>query len=160
MNNLSQISTVIKKPIVVAAISFVIGLIIGLPVLGWGLLPVKWTDASPDYLREDLQRDYLEMAIDSYAMTGNIDQAKIRWEALGENNLDLLQAVQQAQVLAGRDTTNLNAFRGIIQAPAVGETMVPSELIPGAEVGEEPAESSGGLDITKIGMGLGISLTA
>jgi hypothetical protein len=157
MNNLSQITTVIKKPIVAAAIGFVIGLIIGLPVLGWGLLPVKWTDASPDFLREDLQQDYLEMAIDSYALTGNGDQAKARWAALGENNQDMLQALEQAHILAGRDVANLNAFRGIVQAPLPNETMVPSELTPGAEVGGEIAELSNGLDIKKIGVGLGIS---
>jgi hypothetical protein len=158
MNNLTQFSAVIKKPIVVAAISFVIGLIIGLPVLGWGLIPVKWTDASPDYLRQDLQQDYLEMAIDSYAVTGNAEQAKTRWEALGDNKLDLLQAVQQAQALAGQDTSNLVTFQTVVNAPEITGTMVPSEATtPGAVVGEETAESSGGLDIRKIGTGLGIS---
>lgn len=158
MNNLSQVSAVIKKPIIVAAISFVIGLIIGLPVLGWGLFPVKWTDASPDYLRQDLKQDYLEMIIDSYALTGNVDQAKARWEELGDNKLDLLQTVQQEQALTGQDTSNLSAFQNMVAAPGTSETMIPSESTPGVVVvGEEAVESSSGFDIKKIGTGLGIS---
>ena len=36
-----------NKPIVAATVAFVVGLFLGLVVLGWGLMPVQWTDAAP-----------------------------------------------------------------------------------------------------------------
>ncbi len=65
---MDKIRQLVSKAWVAAAIGFVIGLIIGLPVLGWGLFPVTWTDAAPVHLRQDVKVDYLRMSIDSYAV--------------------------------------------------------------------------------------------
>jgi len=80
-----------KRPIVAAALGFVLGLFIGLVVLGWGLWPVQWTNADPSSLRSDLQEDYLRMTIDSYIRNGsgilspsaNDALALQRYQALG-----------------------------------------------------------------------------
>ena len=61
----------------------VLGLILGL-ILGWGIWPVQWTDGTPEVLREDLQEDYLRMAIDSYRRTGDVNAAVGRWDNLGD----------------------------------------------------------------------------
>lgn len=61
----------------------VLGLIVGL-LIGWVLWPVQWTDANAEVLREDLQRDYLRMTIDSYNRTGDANRAMERWDSLGE----------------------------------------------------------------------------
>ena len=72
----------------VLVLGVVLGLLLGL-IIGWGLWPVKWTDASPEVLRADLQEDYLRMAIDSYRSTKGLnpeaaaDLAVYRWENLG-----------------------------------------------------------------------------
>ena len=54
---MDKIRQLVGKPLVAAAIGFLIGLIIGLPVLGWGLFPVTWTDAAPQDLRQDVKVD-------------------------------------------------------------------------------------------------------
>jgi len=56
MNKIREIfNEIIQKPLYAGIAGLVIGLIIGLPILGWGLWPVKWTDADPSYLRDDLK---------------------------------------------------------------------------------------------------------
>lgn len=62
---------------------FVGGLFIGL-VWGYWVDPVDFVDATPSYLRADLQEDYLRMAIDSYSLDPNPDLAVSRWKALGQ----------------------------------------------------------------------------
>ncbi|MFP3855140.1 MAG: hypothetical protein ACLFWD_12695, partial [Anaerolineales bacterium] len=77
---------------VVAAIAFILGLAIGLGY-AWGINPVEWTDATPDLLREDLRVDYLRMAIDSYSVNKDVDQALERYQRLDEHADDALQQV-------------------------------------------------------------------
>lgn len=61
---MSKLMEMFKKPLWAAIAGFVVGLLIGLPILGWTLWPVKYYDAAPSHLREDLQQDYLKMAIE------------------------------------------------------------------------------------------------
>jgi hypothetical protein len=60
----------------------VIGLALGLT---WGYVidPVDFVDATPSYLRADLQEDYLRMAIDSYRVNPDPALAVDRWKGLG-----------------------------------------------------------------------------
>jgi len=67
---------------VTAGIGLLIGLIIGLPILGWGLFPVKYTDAAARNLRQDAQVDYLRMAIDSFSVNHSQSLAQLRWVEL------------------------------------------------------------------------------
>jgi hypothetical protein len=59
------------------------GLFAGL-IWGYWIDPVKFVDATPSYLRADLQEDYLRMAIDSYRVNPDPDLAVARWKALGQ----------------------------------------------------------------------------
>jgi hypothetical protein len=61
---------------------FVGGLLVGL-VWGYWVDPVDFVDATPSYLRADLQEDYLRMTIDSYRLNPDPDAAVARWKALG-----------------------------------------------------------------------------
>jgi len=63
-------------------VGVVLGLLLGL-IVGWGIWPVKWTDGTPEVLRQDLQDDYLRMAIDSFKRSGDVNAAVRRWEDLG-----------------------------------------------------------------------------
>lgn len=63
---MEQIRDYLKKPWAIPAICFIVGLLFGWMVLGWGLFPVQWKDASVDSLRQDLKLDYLRMAVDSF----------------------------------------------------------------------------------------------
>ena len=87
---------------------FVAGMLVGLFVLGWGLFPVKWTNANLRDLREGAQNNYLAAVADSYAAGGNFDLAQQRlkeWTpAEARTRLDKLAArygaegrIQQAQ---------------------------------------------------------------
>lgn len=61
---------------------FVLGLALGL-FWAWEINPVEFVDATPSYLRADLQEDYLRMAIDSYGVNHSADFAVQRWMGLG-----------------------------------------------------------------------------
>ncbi len=59
---------------------FFAGLVLGL-FLGWGTKEFK--DATPSYLRADLQADYMRMTIDSYRLNQDPNLAVQRWQNLG-----------------------------------------------------------------------------
>ncbi len=61
---------------------FLGGLILGL-LWAWVIDPVDFVDATPAYLRADLQEDYLRMAIDSYRLNPDPNLALQRWQNLG-----------------------------------------------------------------------------
>lgn len=73
----------LKNTSVAIGVGVVVGLLVGL-LIGWVIWPVQWTNATPEVLRSDLQEDYLRMAIESYARTGDNDTALRRWDNLGE----------------------------------------------------------------------------
>jgi hypothetical protein len=113
-----------ENPLVTGIIGFVVGTVIGLIVLGWGLFPVQWTDAGPVDLRSDAQVDYMRMAIDSYTLQQNSELAKERWNALGDKAPDALAAIQAEP--GEQKQGDINAFAAVVQvAPA--EEAAPAE---------------------------------
>jgi len=84
----------LKKPVVAAALGFVVGLFIGLVVLGWGLWPVQWTNADPSSLRSDLQEDYLRMTIDSFVYNPVNKLAIQRYQELGSEALAVFERIR------------------------------------------------------------------
>jgi hypothetical protein len=118
---------------------FIGGLFIGLI---WGYLvdPVDFVDATPSYLRADLQEDYLRMAIDSYRLNPDPDSAVARWKALGTG-------AQQAFTDIQNDPQKAD--------PAVIKSY--GELITNVLSNEPaPADSSGMTTIQKVTLGFGI----
>jgi hypothetical protein len=71
------------------------GLIIGL-VWGYVIDPVDFIDATPSYLRADLQEDYLRMAIDSYRLNPDPNLAVQRWQNLGVGAQQAFTNIQAA----------------------------------------------------------------
>ena len=68
MANWSKLKKLSKdKTTIMTAIGIVIGVTFGL-VYGYLINPVEWVDASMETAREDIQEDYLRMAIDSYTI--------------------------------------------------------------------------------------------
>lgn len=84
----------LKNPAIVAAVGFVLGLIIGWFALGWGLFPVTWTDAAPKDLRQDLKAEYLRMAVDSYSKNQDKTLALEHYQALGPDASKVLADIQ------------------------------------------------------------------
>lgn len=123
---LQVISVIVKNPKVSAILGVIGGLILGL-IIGWGIWPVQWTDATPQALRADMQEDYMRMAIDSYRVNGDPNLAAQRYLNLGPNAADILLKVEQNP--GNIDPAVILSYRQVIET-AVGPV--------------EPAAPSGG----------------
>lgn len=110
----------LKNPVVVGIGAFIIGLFFGLVVLGWGLWPLEWKDAAPQHLREDLQKDYVRMIVESYAKNNDRTKALERWGTLGDNASALLQALQSDPTMNPEDVA---MFANLVQSPVLSTEM-------------------------------------
>ncbi len=126
-------------------VSFVLGVVVGLVVLGWWLWPVKYINADIAALRERHQMSWVQMVADSFAVTGDLNQAKARLRELESKDRSaedvgalIAQVAAQAGNAdeAGRVQTLANAVGLQAAAPTAGPTAVPAAA--------EPAETSGG----------------
>lgn len=133
-----------------ALISLVVGILIGWLVIGWGLAPVEWTNATPGHLREDYKSAYLAYASQEYYNTGDLallenrlglDLASSRnvpW--LAEEDLleqDLETAINKAPQY--RLENYLSALNGVQQIAATEQGIAPPEEAPPAEAEETEA---------------------
>lgn len=75
------VALVKKLPILPIGL-FIVGVGIGL-LFGYKIAPIEFVDATPSYLRADLQEDYLRMAIDSFRLNPDPNLAVQRWQNLG-----------------------------------------------------------------------------
>ncbi|NPV86375.1 MAG: hypothetical protein HPY45_10255 [Anaerolineae bacterium] len=142
---MEKIRDQLRNPVVTAILGFLIGLVIGLPVLGWGLLPVRWTDASAQHLREDARLDYLRMAVESYSKNRNVDLAKMRWEELGTEAQSAMQALQSEVSVSPQDIAD---FQKAVGEAGGGVLEVTPQQTGTSLVTQEPAkESSPGLNL-------------
>ena len=101
-----------KLPIVPIAL-LIGGLMVGL-LIGWVIAPVEFVDATPAYLRPDLQEDYMRMAIDSYSVNQNADLAVQRWMGLGEGAQQAYMNVQANP--NGVDPAAIQAYGQVVTA--------------------------------------------
>jgi len=85
MNNMTQrISDSVKqRPLVTAAVAFVVGILVGWFVIGWGIWPVDFVNGDLTQVRPDLQQDWVRLTAAEYALSPNIDRAATRIAALG-----------------------------------------------------------------------------
>jgi len=132
----------LNKPLVTGIVGFALGLILGWFVIGWGIWPVKWTDASPSHLQADLREDYLRMVIDSNVLRPNPEKARERWENLKPAAEEALIALETNP---GPQVNDLENFKSLVQAET-GEVPSEGEVVEGGEVAEE----KGGSNITML----------
>jgi hypothetical protein len=114
----------------VLILGVVLGLILGL-IIGWGIWPVTYTDTTPELLRTDLQDDYLRMAVDSFARTGDQQAAVQRFNNLGKAGIPTLSRLQANPVNV--DPNALQQYVNTIQAANGGQ--VPTTPAPAASGG-------------------------
>lgn len=101
----------LKKLPLVPILALIIGLVVGL-LIGWQTKEFK--DATPSYLRADLQEDYLRMAIDSFRLNSNPNLAVQRWQNLG---VGAQQAYSNIQANPGAaDPSVVKAYGDVITA--------------------------------------------
>ncbi len=105
----------------------VVGLIIGLPVLGWLVFPVEWVNASPADLTAGFQQEYVQLVADSYALNQDAGLARSRIGFLGDK---ADEAVAGALASAkGPDNLRISNLAAAIGSTATG----------GGQPGEQPA---------------------
>ena len=103
------IVALLKKLPLVPILTHVVGLVVGL-LIGWQTKEFK--DATPSYLRADLQEDYLRMAIDSFRLNSNPNLAVQRWLNLG---VGAQQAYSNIQANPGTADPNVvKAFGDVV----------------------------------------------
>jgi hypothetical protein len=85
-----------RQPIVSAVLGFVLGLIIGLPILGWWLMPIKWTNAGPQDLTDTTRTAYIMAAADSYSSRLDVNRAKEAFAIWPEASQEICQLSQVA----------------------------------------------------------------
>ncbi len=89
---MTSLLDLLKRPIIVAVLGAVLGLIVGIP-LGWAT--VRVVNTTPAVMRPDLQEDYLRMAIESFQADQNPNLAVQRWDNLGPAAAPLFVVIQQ-----------------------------------------------------------------
>ncbi len=132
---MDQIRDYLKKPWVIPVACALAGVLFGWIVLGWGLFPVEWKDATPQYLRQDIKQDYLRMKIDSFGVNGDAALAQTRWKNLGTDAPALFGLVQTNP--AGLKTESITGFAAAVNAvasPVEASAPKPDETAP-----EQPA---------------------
>ncbi len=134
-----------RRTLYIMAVGFVLGLLVGWFVLGWGIAPVAWKDAAPVDLHPDYQKIFVSAVADSYSIRGNAELAKAvlseRWdkaalervvsqlkaEAADEAQVQRLDAL--AQVL-GISAVPIAGATPIPGTPSTGQTSLVSRLLP------------------------------
>jgi hypothetical protein len=130
---MAKIRELIKKPLVTLGLGFLAGLIVGLPLLGWLVFPVEWTDAAPTHLRQDLKEDYMRMAIQAYSVDRDREKAQSRWTELGADAPEILKTLQSDPKLDTKQLSEFGNLVGIVSA-------VPPPFSGTAIVGGSPVE--------------------
>jgi hypothetical protein len=82
----------LKKLPIAPILALVVGVVVGL-LIGWQTK--EFSDATPSYLRADLQVDYLRMAIDSFRVNQNPNLAVQRWQNLGTGAQQAFAEIQK-----------------------------------------------------------------
>ena len=141
---METIKRFLANPIVSGVLGLLVGIFIGLIILGWWLIPVKWTDAAPADLRSDAQVAYLRACIDAYGYNGDAARAKDCYDSLGAGAGSALKeivdnpATQNSQMIAAFGSIALNqgpppaegtpqvgAAPTAVEQPAPGSTVFP-----------------------------------
>lgn len=130
------------SPGALAGISFFVGLFLGLVVLGWGVWPVAYENASPEHMRIEFQEEYVRMVIDSYNLVNQKDLALQRLNYLGESKITAWNSV--ASKVSVEDRTSFAVIQ--ILNPEVNQGVAVPTTVPGANPGDpvvEPEDAGG-----------------
>ena len=102
---------------------FIGGLAIGL-LFGYVIAPVEFVDATPAYLRADLQEDYLRMAIDSFRLNPDPNLAVQRWQNLGVGAQQAFANIQANPKTT--DPASIKLYGEVITTVLSGQPVAPA----------------------------------
>ncbi len=114
-----------NNPPIMAVVGIVVGIILGL-LYGWVISPVEFVDGSIMQLREDLQSDYLRMAIDSYALNQDAALAEERYDRLDEEASTYLSEVEFNP--SGQLVSDIDSFRDVVELTYLTDPL--EEVVP------------------------------
>ncbi len=130
----------LPKATIIAAL---VGLLVGL-LIGWQTK--EFENATPAYLRADLQEDYMRMAIDSFRLNSDPGLATERWKGLGASAQTVYANIQTNPGSADPDVVRI-----------YGETVARVLEAEGASPGDPQPTEEGASSLTRaatIGIGL------
>src|SRR5512139_2738548 len=136
---MSSALDVVKKQLILILLVLAVGVAVGIPV-GWAT--VRVVNTTPSVMREDLQEDYLRMAVDSFRVNRDPNLAVRRWDALGPAAATMFVRIQKEP--AGIDPVVIVAFGEVIQAvkgtaAEAPASAAPTEVGPTASTPETPS---------------------
>ena len=123
----------LERKWVLPVAALVLGIALGL-AYAWLIDPLNVTDTAPDTLRQDLQEDYLRMAVDSYSVNREINLAIQRYESLGEHVESVLEAIGADP--GSVDPSAIQNFRAVITLPVSGDDDFEPEI---SEATDQPS---------------------
>lgn len=131
-----------ERPAVALGVFFVAGLLIGWIGLGWGLVPIKWTDAGPAQLHEDFQREWVQMTADSFIITTDLELSRMRLGWLGGQAAEL---VEHTRLLSqGADQLRISQLQFALGEHLDGLQSAPADTqIQGNAEGGDPTSQEG-----------------
>ncbi len=103
-----------KQPLLTALVTFIVGVIFGLTVLGWWLLPVQWANAGFADLHPNFKQEYVRLVASAYVLDGDLAKAKERIAVLGPNASSVISDTLKAST--GDDATYVTQLRTVLEA--------------------------------------------
>lgn len=129
---MTSLLDILKKPVVVAVLAALGGLILGL-IWAWGIQPPVVTNTTPAVMRTDLQEDYMRMTIDSFRVNRDPNLASRRWDELGTAAAPMFAVVQANP--NGMDPAVITAFGQVIQTVKGPDALTPTQQSTGGGSG-------------------------
>lgn len=143
-NLLFTLKEKLRDPKNLALACIALGLVLGL-LIGYVLLPVKWTDASAANLRPDLRVEWLRNAITTYTLTNDSVRAKAAYSELGNTaNATLSDLVKNPAYL---NSEQINRFTTAVGSASPANT---DNGAAGSQVTITPTEETEGGSNTKL----------
>jgi hypothetical protein len=138
-----SIMDTLKKPLVMAALAFIVGIVLGL-TYAYAIDPVKWTNTPLTWADPTIQEEYLRATIDSYRVNRDGTAAARRYGYLQSSGPEAL-----ANIEANPDTIDprvLNAFKKALADNGAANPETPTDT---------PAAESGGISFLTIAIIVG-----
>lgn len=120
-----------RKTVYGLVVGFLVGLLIGWFVIGWGVWPLEWEDAAPGDLEQTYENEIVKALADSYSL-GNTERVKTVLDEGWEEEKDLRTVINKLKAEA-KDDAEVQRLDALAQAmgisaatPAPGETPAPT----------------------------------
>jgi hypothetical protein len=123
--------------------AFILGLIIGLPILGWWLWPVEWTDATPGQLAPEYQQAYVRGVSELYAFTGDAAMVQTALGGWSDVNGDAVACSMAETATDPAERARLVATASVVNS--VGCAGIDGALVQQPDAGLVEGEDVGGL---------------